>query len=148
MNTDTPHQLFRRLLEFMDELRQESIQHAAPTESAREISPRQMAVISQLHQMQEEQPQGVSLKSLAGRMQMTVPACSLLVEALVCKNCVQRTINPNNRRSVQLTLTESGKTLIENIYAHFHCEIDKRAKALTPGELSAFSRLVLKMTKK
>ena len=148
MNTDTPHQLFRRLLEFMDELRQESIQHAVPTESAREISPRQTAVISQLHQMQEEQPQGVSLKSLAGRMQMTVPACSLLVEALVCKNCVQRTINPNNRRSVQLTLTESGKTLIENIYAHFHCEIDKRAKALTPGELSAFSRLVLKMTKK
>ena len=101
--------------------------------------------LSQLKLMMEEEPQGVSLKALAKRMQMTIPASSLMVEALVNKQYVQRIPNPDDRRSVLISLTESGIELFNSVYARFHAELDRRAESLTGEELAAFASLVRKM---
>lgn len=142
-----PHLLFRKLLEIMDDLRRESIKAIKESDKAKmyNLTVRQGSAISQLKLMMEEAPQGVSLKALARRMQMTIPAASLMVEALVNKQYMQRIPNPGDRRSVLITLTASGIELFNSVYARFHAELDRRAEALTAEELATFASLVRKM---
>lgn len=131
----------------MDDLRRDSIKAIKDTDKKQMLglTVRQGSAISQLKLMLEEKPEGVSLKSLAQRMQMTVPATSLLVEVLVSKGYFQRTPNPNDRRAVCITLTEKGLSIFESVYAHFHQVIDERAERLTPEELSTLASIVKKM---
>ena len=147
INKKQPHLLFRKLLEILDALRRNSIKAIRESEHAKEyhLTARQGSAISQLKLMLEEAPQGVSLKALAKRMQMTIPASSLLVESLVSKHLVQRIPNPDDRRSVLISLSEQGQELFDSVYAQFHAEIDRKAKNLTREELSAFASLVQKM---
>lgn len=132
----------------MDDLRRRSIRAIRESEYAAEygLTPKQGSAISQLKLMLEEHPGGVSLKSLAARMQMTVPACSLLVEALVCKNFMQRVPNPEDRRAVLISLSEAGLRIFENVYAQFHAEIDRRARELSASELNTLERIVKKIS--
>ncbi|MBR5195084.1 MAG: MarR family transcriptional regulator [Akkermansia sp.] len=111
------------------------------------LTVRQGSAISQLKLMLEEEPDGVSLKSLAKRMQMTIPATSLLVETMVGKGYMERKPNPTDRRAVCITLTENGLSLFANVYAQFHNELDRRAKALTAEDLKTLSRIVTLMGK-
>lgn len=143
----SPHIMFRKLLETMDELRRSSIK--ALKESSRQqlhgLTTRQGASISQLKLMLEESPEGVSLKSLAKRMQMTIPATSLLVEFMVDKGFMERRPNPKDRRAVLITLSPHGQSLYEEIYARFHNEVNRRAMNLTKEELAALASIVEKM---
>lgn len=146
-NNKPPHLLFRGLLEIMDDLRRDSIKAIKDTDKKQMqgLTVRQSSAISQLKLMLEEVPGGVSLKSLAQRLQMTVPATSLLVEVLVSKGYFQRTPNPSDRRAVCITLTEKGGAIFESVYAHFHQVMDERAARLTPEELATLASIVEKM---
>lgn len=147
--TESPHNTFRKLLEILDELRRDSIRTINSPEMKKMygLTVRQGSAISQLKLMLEEEPDGVSLKSLAKRMQMTIPATSLLVETMVVKGYMERKPNPTDRRAVCITLTENGLSLFANVYAQFHNELDRRAKALTAADLEALSRIVNLMKK-
>ena len=147
MTDKSPQLLFRQLLEILDDLRRDSIKalKEADKSTMLGLTVRQGSAISQLKLMLEEKPQGIALKDLAKRMQMTVPATSLLVETLVTKGYTQRTQDPDDRRAVRLTLTEQGLAIFENVYAHFHAEVDNRARALTTEEVQALARIVAKM---
>lgn len=142
-----PHILFRNLLEIFDSLRRESIKVLNDSARKREhgLTVRQGSAISQLKLMLEETPGGVSLKSLAQRLQMTVPATSLLVENMVTKGYMLRNTNPDDRRSVCILLTDKGESLFKDVYARFHDELDRRAGKLTQEELSTFASIVEKM---
>lgn len=147
--TESPHNTFRKLLEILDELRRDSIRTINSPEMKKMygLTVRQGSAISQLKLMLEEEPDGVSLKSLAKRMQMTIPATSLLVETMVGKGYMERKPNPTDRRAVCITLTENGLSLFANVYAQFHNELDRRAKALTAEDLETLSRIVNLMRK-
>jgi DNA-binding MarR family transcriptional regulator len=140
----SPHVLFRKLLTSLDELRRESIKTISSPEMKKMygLTVRQGSAISQLKLMLEEEPEGVALKALAKRMQMTIPAASLLVESMVSKGYMVRNPNPADRRSIRIALTEEGNALFSNVYARFDIAIDERAKALTEEELATFSRIV------
>lgn len=144
----SPHVLFRKLLEILDDMRRDSIKsiNAPVQKKMYGLTVRQGSAISQLKLMQEEAPEGVSLKSLAQRMQMTIPATSLLVEVMVSKGFMERNPNPNDRRAVCIKLTDRGLSLFDDVYARFHDEIDRRAQGLTQEELNAFSSIVEKMS--
>ena len=146
-NSKTPHLLFRRLLDILDEFRRESIKaiNAPSKKKLYGLTVRQGSAISQLRLMLEDEPMGIALKDLASRMQMTVPATSIMVDALVTRGYMERTPNPNDRRAVCLKLTDKGNELFNDIYARFHDEIDRRAEVLTEEELEAFSRIVEKL---
>ena len=140
----SPHILFRKLLTSLDELRRESIKTISSPEMKKMygLTVRQGSAISQLKLMLEEEPEGVTLKALAKRMQMTIPAASLLVESMVSKGYMVRNPNPTDRRSIRIALTDEVNALFTNVYARFHEAIDKRAKALTEEELATFARIV------
>lgn len=147
--TKSPHILFRRLLEILDDMRRDSIKaiNAPVQKKMYGLTVRQGSAVSQLKLMLEDTPEGVSLKSLAKRLQMTIPATSLLVDNMVSKGFMERTPNPNDRRAVCIRLTERGLSLFDDVYARFHDEIDRRAQILTRDELNAFSNIVEKMSR-
>ena len=147
--TKSPHILFRKLLEVLDDLRRDSIKTISSPEMKKMygLTVRQGSAISQLKLMLQEEPNGVSLKSLAKRMQMTIPATSLLVESMVSKGYMERKPNPEDRRAVCITLTEEGVSLFENVYSQFHNKLNERAKALTEEDLKTFARIVEAMSR-
>lgn len=147
MTDKSPHILFRQLLETLDDLRRDSIKALKEADKSKMLglTVRQGSAISQLKLMLEEKPQGIALKDLAKRMQMTVPATSLLVETLVTKGYIQRTQDPTDRRAVRLSLTEQGLAVFNDVYAHFHAEVNNRALSLTPEEVQALASIVRKM---
>ena len=99
--TKSPHLLFRRILDILDDLRRDSIKalNSPAQRKALGLTVRQGSAISQLRLMLEDEPQGVALKDLAKRMQMTVPAASLMVDSMVSKGFMERNTNPADRRS-------------------------------------------------
>lgn len=145
--TKTPHFLFRRLLDILDEFRRESIKALNdPTKKKiYGLTVRQGTSISQLRLMLENEPEGVALKDLASRMQMTIPAASIMVDTMVTKGYMLRTPNPDDRRAVRIKLTEKGEELFNEVYARFHDEIDRRAQVLSEEELKAFASIVEKL---
>ena len=145
----SPNIIFRKLLEILDNLRRESIKAISSPEMKKMygLTVRQGSAISQLKLMLQEEPDGVSLKSLAKRMQMTIPATSLLVETMVGKGYMERNPNPNDRRAVRISLTTEGLALFSNVYARFHDKLNERAKTLTEEELDTLSHIVDKMEK-
>ncbi len=142
-----PHLLFQKLSDILDSLRRESFSNLSGSGQADsvQLTHRQRAVMAELKFMQEEGDAGVSLKALARNMQMTIAACSLLVEALVSKQLVCRAPNPADRRSVCISLTETGLHLFNSMHARFYDEIDRRAASLTQAELNTLARLLKKM---
>ena len=104
------------------------------------LTVRQGSAISQLKLLQECAPEGVSLKEFAKHLQMTIPASSLLVETIVRKGYMQRTPNPNDRRAIQIKLTEKGLEL-------FHDDLNQRCQVLTKEELDTLYSIVEKLTK-
>lgn len=66
---------------------------------------------------------GISCKELAETMSLSTSRCSRIVERLQSKRYVERKTNPNDRRAVEVSLTEKGLHLkkdIENLKAQ--CE--------------------------
>lgn len=147
MSRRKPHFYFQNLLEIMDTLRRECTQvvKAAGQAEASGLTARQESAVSQVKQMLEEHPEGVSLKELASRTQMTIAAASQLVETLVSKGYLVRTPAPEDRRAVRITLSERGHALFAGVYELFHQKLDERAKALSPEELHALADIVRKM---
>ena len=145
--TKSPHLLFRRILDILDDLRRDSIKalNSPAQRKALGLTVRQGSAISQLRLMLEDEPKGVALKDLAKRMQMTVPAASLMVDSMVSKGFMERNTNPADRRAICIKLTEKGMELFNEVYAHFHEEIDRRAKALTADEMHTLAGVVEKL---
>lgn len=142
-----PHNVFADLQSILDEIRRCSLHamNAGMQKKLQGLSLRQGSAISQLKLLTEEKPQGVALKTLAKRLQMTVPATSLLVETMVGKGFFERTPNPEDRRAVCIRLSEKGWQMFREVYARFYEEIDERAKKLTEEELRTLQSVVQKL---
>jgi len=73
---------------------------------------------SQAHALQVlGQSNLIPLYQLAGHLHLEKSTVSRLVNTLVERGWVERTINPENRREVLLKLTDAGCTLFEEVQA-------------------------------
>ena len=145
--TAPPHILFMQLQKTLDAIRRDSVK--AIDETSRKkiygLTERQETAVSQLKQMLESTPGGVTLKAYAERMQMTVPATSQLVDSMVSKGVMERRINPKDRRAICLRLTENGRNIFNDVHARVHAEIDRRAERLTNEELETLASIIEKI---
>ncbi len=146
-NHSLPHHVFAELQNVLDETRRNSLQamNTSLQKKLQGLSVRQGSAISQLKLLTEENPQGVALKTLAKRLQMTVPATSLLVETMVGKGFFERTPNPDDRRAVCIRLSEKGMQMFSDVYARFYEEIDRLAADLTVAELTVLAGVAAKL---
>ncbi len=122
-----PHVVLRKFFNVLDELRRASLKATNATQEKKllGLTFRQGSAMWQVKTMTEKQPQGIALKSLASRMQMTVPATSLLVESMVEKGLFERTPNPEDRRAVCIRLSDKGMEICEQVNANLNARIDE-----------------------
>ena len=116
--------------------------------SSMDISIRQHQTMSLVCRLTEDKPNGVTLKELAEAMKLAPATVSELVESLVKKNFLQRIQNPEDRRAVQITLTEHGQTLLDECIKCVDSLCEKLLAGLTAAERSAMLGALSKITSK
>ncbi len=76
------------------------------------ITPQQYNI---LRILKGQYPNAISLKEIKNRMLDKNSDVSRVVERMRKKNILTRTTNPNNRRAVEIKITQQGITLLEKI---------------------------------
>lgn len=76
----------------------------------------------------------VSLAQVADHLGLTPPSTSTLVEELVQRGLVLRTASTENRRQIQLDLTEPGKKMLASAQELTINQLAGRLNDLTPEE--------------
>lgn len=116
--------------------------------SSIDVSLRQHQTMSLVCRLTEEKPNGVTLKELAEAMKLAPATVSELVESLVKKDFLQRVQNPEDRRAVQITLTDHGQTLLDECIRCVDSLCEKLLAGLPPAERSALLVSLAKITSK
>ena len=122
----------------------ESIGHFARID----VSVRQHQTMSLVCRLTEDKPNGVTLKELAEAMKLAPATVSELVESLVRKNFLQRVQNPDDRRAVQITLTEYGQTLLDECTKRVETLCGDLLSSLSSAERDALLKSLSKITAK
>ena len=116
--------------------------------SSIDISIRQHQTMSLVCRLTEEKPNGVTLKELAEAMKLAPATVSELVESLVKKNFLQRVQNPEDRRAVQITLTDHGQTLLDESIRCVDALCEKLISGLSASERTTMLNCLNKITSK
>lgn len=59
--------------------------------------------------------EGLAPKALAKRLSLTAPKLSMVLDRMQARGLIDRTPDPNDRRSVQVSLTDQGRTLARQL---------------------------------
>jgi DNA-binding MarR family transcriptional regulator len=116
--------------------------------SSIDISIRQHQTMSLVCRLTEEKPNGITLKELAEAMKLAPATVSELVESLVKKDFLQRVQNPEDRRAVQITLTDHGQTLLDECIKCVDSLCEKLLAGLSASERTAMLDGLVKITGK
>ncbi len=114
--------------------------------SSVDVSIRQHQTMSLVCRLTEEKPNGVTLKELAEAMKLAPATVSELVESLVKKNFLQRVQNPEDRRAVQITLTDHGQMMLDQCIKCVDSLCDKLLSDLSASERTAMLAALTKIT--
>jgi DNA-binding MarR family transcriptional regulator len=96
--------------------------------------------VEQFHILRHVRKGAGSVSELAEVKQITRSAISQAVELLVEKGLLARAQDPNDRRCVHLTLTETGSELLSSIFQQNRAWIAERLAPLNPDELGELER--------
>ena len=116
--------------------------------SSVDVSIRQHQTMSLVCRLTEEKPNGITLKELAEAMKLAPATVSELVESLVKKNFLQRVQNPEDRRAVQITLTDHGQTMLDQCIKCVDSLCEKLLADLSATERNAMLAALTKITNK
>lgn len=133
-----------KLIAVADDIRRKCcklISNAGQQKKFMGLSVRQASAVSQAKSLLEERPEGVSLKTLATHLQMTIPAASLLVETMVNKGFFERTPDPEDRRAVRIRFSQKGTDVFNEIFFRVQKEFDDVLQILTPEEQRCFNSI-------
>lgn len=79
---------------------------------------------------------------LARSMGVTVATVSSIANTLERKELVQRQVNRNDRRLVELSLTSKGKQVIEELYPRFNQKESEIVTGLGEAEMQTLAKLL------
>ncbi len=78
--------------------------------------------------------QGASLSATATAIGLSLPSMSKLVDALVNMNLIKREMHGEDRRKICLSLTEKGKSELDEAYQHTQTYFTEKFSELTEKE--------------
>lgn len=81
-----------------------------------------------------------NLRELAQALDVTPSVVTGIVDRLILHGMINRTANPNDRRSQWLTVTDKGEALLDNIRQKSSQEISHILGTLSPKDLSTLVR--------
>ncbi len=140
---------FMLLFEIVDKLSQKGLATSAKKNVAllESLSVRQQKTLFAVITMTKLNPIGVNLKDLAARMNITVPAASVLVESMVQRGFLEREINPHDRRAVCIRISAIGQQIFDVIHQEMTVQVNKLIAVITPEEREAFKSIIEKFYK-
>ncbi|MCX6013560.1 MAG: MarR family transcriptional regulator [Chloroflexi bacterium] len=89
---------------------------------------------------------GISVKELAEKTSVTPGAITQFVDILVKKDLVKRYEDPNDRRSIRLTLTENAKNKFEKLRKNFLLSATRAFNTLNNDEIDQLIKLLAKVS--
>ncbi len=98
------------------------------------LTARQCLVISAVQHALAQDGRGITLSRLARALRMSVSAASHLVDTMVENGLLARSVHEDDRRSVRITLTESGMSCAAVSRAAMLEAIRELSAVLTPEE--------------
>ena len=106
------------------------------------LTVRQQKAIMALLLLTENEPEGVNLKKLAERLNMTIPATSILVESMVQNKIFCREQSKEDRRAVRIRLSDFGMSLISAFRVQMDAYISEMYKDISDEEKEVFSKVI------
>lgn len=70
------------------------------------------------------------------------PDLTRLIDRLVVKNYVKRCQNPDNRRSIDIWITEDGISLLKKVTKRINAFIDQKFKGLETEDIETFNAIL------
>lgn len=95
-----------------------------------------------------ESPQGVKLKDIAKQVQLTPGAVSQIIESLVKFGMVERVSDPNDRRAVNIHVSQKGENQRQRTIELFDREFEEVLAESTPEEREGFIAIMEKIVQK
>ena len=134
MDTNAPlaQQVVEKFWEFFP-----SVWHTVRAHIRHEATENFEITVGQFHILRRIRHGADSVSKLAEAKQTSRPAISRVVDVLVNKGLVDRTQNPADRRNVQLSLTEDGQTLMEELFSNTGQWMVEKLTLLNQDELEA-----------
>lgn len=103
--------------------------------------------VEQFHILRFVRRGSESLSELARAKNISRPAMSQAVEVLVKKGLLTRIQNTQDRRYVELALTEAGNKLLDAVFQDTRQWMKKRMRGLTTAELETIAKAMEAMKK-
>jgi DNA-binding MarR family transcriptional regulator len=91
---------------------------------------------------------GININGLAEMMNVTKGAISQVINKLFTKRYVNKTIDPENRRRIMLSLTDKGKIVFEKhdqFHARINAGIRNKLQKFSPSELQVIKEIMTSM---
>ncbi|MGN0688524.1 MAG: MarR family winged helix-turn-helix transcriptional regulator [Oscillospiraceae bacterium] len=111
------------------------------------ITPAELALMYSCAVKEKDSKEPLTVANAAASLKVSVPAISRSLNNLEKKGYIKRTVNKNDRRSVYISLSDSGKTtLIENLH-RFEQTMMRILSHFTEEELRTMIRLQSKFVK-
>lgn len=102
------------------------------------LTGRQHAVMQKVCLLTMTDPAGISLKQLAEALNLSAGTVSEAVETLVCKQMLERTVCPRDRRAVQIRLAPTGAMIVQTGISLLSEQTSAFLKTLSDAEAGQF----------
>ncbi|KAA0940595.1 MarR family transcriptional regulator [Streptomyces apricus] len=102
---------------------------SAAEDSIPRMSTRQLLALQTVHRLPE-----LNLTTLAEHLGIALPTASRLCDRLEAAGLLQRTVQPFNRREVQLLVTQQGRRLLADVTARRTSRLTGVLDAMAQGE--------------
>lgn len=141
---------FMKLFSVVDKLRENVLATSSQKniDLLESLTMRQSKALVAVLIMTENKPEGVSLKQLAQRLNTTVPATSVLVEAMVQNKIFLRIPSPTDRRAVCIKPSAFGQNIFNSLREKMSVTIEHLIGDLPETEKENFMRVVEQFYKK
>ena len=138
------NQIFFRIHRVLDKLHENflSTRSKEDVDWLLNLTARQKHALVAVSHMTLRTPEGIPLKELAEVLGMALPSASVFVEGMVRKGLFVRTQNPNDRRSICITLSEKGKMNFKMLCSYMDEETRKLMDSVPPEERAIFVKIV------
>ena len=137
-------QTWQLLFGIADDMREDALTRHSRKEAAtfRELTISQQHMIKAVIRMTIDMPEGVTLKALADRLQLSSGAASAMVEVLVRKQILERTPCPLDRRAVRIRTTDKCRRLVAEGCRYFTEKTTAFLEELPETEQSFFLEML------
>lgn len=136
-----------QILTDLDDIRRRILKKAPMADQKKlyGLTLRQSSAVNQIMLLMDNHPQGLSLKKLADSMSMHPSAASIMVDKMVNKGLLERTENPNDRRTVCIRISPKGREIISTARTLLIEEMKSYASQLTLEEQDQLTHIAAKL---